>query len=768
MKKIVMIIFMALSINAFAIYVEKLPYSITQPDGTKIDCFITGDEFGGMIHDKDGYSLLKNEKDGWWYYAETINDKAACSKYVVGKVNPLEKELKKGIHSFDKEFYDNVTKHRKENIGKFSVSGGILKSASIMSSGTIQTLVIFIRFNGMSEFYNNRDYYSPFFNSTSGQSLKSYFQEASYNQLDVTSTFYPTCASNTNLSYMDTYDRSYYLKDGVNGYGNNVAERTAREHGLIKRAVEAIASQVPTNINLDVNNDGNIDHVCILALGGAGVITDDILWPHQWSLYSQNVYINGKKVNEYTFLNSVSMFSQKTICHEFFHVLGATDLYHGPDYNPTLNPASYWGIMGDGHDNIFPHMDAYSKSRYGGWIASMPEITQPGTYTLSPLTSSSNNCYKIKSQYSTDEYFIVEYRKRSGSYENTLGGDGLLVYRIYENGDNYNGPNDEAYIYRPNGTLTVDGNPQSANYSSGVGRTSINDNTNPTPFLKNGTSGKLRISNISSSGTTISFNVDFNITISGADIVCSSGTTYSVVNPPSGSTVSWTCTSINNNLAINPTTGLAYATNSTPGQGTISAVIHASYGDITLPAKTVWVGGPVISAISGPTSTPNNQWATYTAQLQSALSAPTAYNWILNPLNGNSVYNYGSTCDIAFYNSGSYQLVVQAKNTCTGSGYGPYYVTGIYVYDSYRLSISPNPTTTAATIELVNTSTEKAAKETEWELEVYDAMQSIKAKVQKIKDNKQILSTMGWKEGVYIVRAIIGKDIITGKLVVKY
>lgn len=188
----------------------------------------------------------------------------------------------------------------------------------------------------------------------------------------------------------------------------------------------------------------------------------------------------------------------------------------------------------------------------------------------------------------------------------------------------------------------------------------------------------------------------------------------------------------------------------------------------TVPQKDVWVGAPVISSISGPISAPNNQWATYTAQLQSALSAPTAYNWILNPLNGNSVYNYGSTCDIAFYNSGTYQLVVQAKNTCTGSGYGPYYVTGIYVYDSYRLSISPNPTTTEATIELVSTSTEKATNETEWDLEVYDAMQTLKDKTQKIKDNKQTVNTSGWKEGVYIVRAIIGKDIITGKLVVQH
>lgn len=259
-------------------------------------------------------------------------------------------------------------------------------------------------------------------------------------------------------------------------------------------------------------------------------------------------------------------------------------------------------------------------------------------------------------------------------------------------------------------------------------------------------------------------------TVSGADLVCYSGSTFTANNPPSGSTISWDVTQ---NL-LEVTSGGSTATpsiraksSSTAGLGKVVAKFTSNGVTTAGPSKDVNAGGPIISGISGPTSTPNNQWATYHAILETSLSAPTGYNWILNPLNGNSVYNYGSTCDIAFYNSGSYQLVVQAKNACTGSGYGPYYVTGIYVYNSYRLSISPNPTTTEATIELVNTSTEKAEKETEWDLEVYDAMQSMKAKVQKIKGNNQTLSTSGWKEGVYIVRAIIGKDIITGKLLVK-
>jgi hypothetical protein len=129
--------------------------------------------------------------------------------------------------------------------------------------------------------------------------------------------------------------------------------------------------------------------------------------------------------------------------------------------------------------------------------------------------------------------------------------------------------------------------------------------------------------------------------------------------------------------------------------------------------------------------------------------------------------------------------VVQAKNECTGAGYGPYYVTGIYVYNTYRLSISPNPTTTEATIELVSSptekavqepnatvelvsaSTEKAVQEPEWSMEVYDAMQSMKAKTQKVKGYKQTIKTTGWKDGIYIVRAKIGEEILTGKLVVK-
>ncbi len=57
-------------------------------------------------------------------------------------------------------------------------------------------------------------------------------------------------------------------------------------------------------------------------------------------------------------------------------------------------------------------MNAFMRMKYGGWIENIPWITEPGTYTLNPLSSSENNAYRIPSQNSSAEYFVVEYRKR--------------------------------------------------------------------------------------------------------------------------------------------------------------------------------------------------------------------------------------------------------------------------------------------------------------------------------------------------------------------
>ena len=264
-----------------------------------------------------------------------------------------------------------------------------------------------------------------------------------------------------------------------------------------------------------------------------------------------------------------------------------------------------------------------------------------------------------------------------------------------------------------------------------------------------------------SSLTVAPYLVPPSTTITGDPIVCPSGTQFKVDNVANGCTVTWQCSS---NLTFDnqPGTPKTFTAAGT-GAGWIKATVTATVcgTPVLLPTKNItWVGVPVITSITGPSSVGINQPASFTAQLYFD-SSPTNYYWTTSPSSGVTIYPDGRYASMSFANSGTYQVVARAQNSC---GWSDYFITYVDVTDGYYLAISPNPTTTEATIELVNTSTEKATKEIEWDLEVYDAM---KAKVQKIKTNKHNLNTTGWKDGVYMVRAKVESKIITGKLVVK-
>ncbi|MCD6332382.1 MAG: hypothetical protein J7L89_03830 [Bacteroidales bacterium] len=158
-----------------------------------------------------------------------------------------------------------------------------------------------------------------------------------------------------------------------------------------------------------------------------------------------------------------------------------------------------------------PAYGSLHEKKYGGWFNQLTPITTDGTYTLEPLSTNPYAAYKISSPNSNSEFFVVEYRKQAGLFESSLPSSGLLIYRINESiGGNANGPPDEVYIYRPGGTTSSNGNVWNATFSSGSGRTSFGVSTDPSCFLSDGSPGGIQITNVSSTGTTISFNLSFN------------------------------------------------------------------------------------------------------------------------------------------------------------------------------------------------------------------------------------------------------------------
>lgn len=498
MKRILLLVVgtLILALNLSAALYRDLPMSITQPDGTVITCLASGDEYFNYLHDEQGYTIIQNSEDGYYYYGKTVNGEVVPSAYRVGMADPAAVGLRQK-ELISKENYQ---------LRKATLDNSFRDGSRAPHFGTMVNLVVYIRFANQSEFDEPRSFFDQKFNDDEpgASSVYNYYQEVSYQNLSIDSYHYPECSMEINLSYQDSHPRNYYSPYDPNtnpqGYQNS-SERTYREHTLLANAVAYIEEEVPESLNIDADEDDRLDSICFIIRGGNDAWAD-LLWAHRWALYSQYVYLNGVRVYDYTF-QPESQNSISTLCHELFHLLGAPDLYHYD--SDGFTPAGPWDIM----EGNYVHMSAYMKYRYGLWIDEIPEISGSGTYYLNPLTEPENNCYKITSSHCSSEYFVVEYRKQvPGSVEMNIPGSGLLVSRVNTTLDgqgNAGGPPDELYIYRPGGTPTTNGDVYSAHFSEETHRTEFCDTSDPCDFFSDGTLGGIMIGSIGSAGDSISF-----------------------------------------------------------------------------------------------------------------------------------------------------------------------------------------------------------------------------------------------------------------------
>jgi M6 family metalloprotease-like protein len=125
--------------------------------------------------------------------------------------------------------------------------------------------------------------------------------------------------------------------------------------------------------------------------------------------------------------------SVATIAHELGHnPLHLTDMYTDGVY-PGVARYSLMGKQGKGS-----HLDAWSKVKLG-WLKPTV-VTQDGWYTLSDVERHPQAYILYDPDHGTQEYFIVENRWPSSSYEKDLGDQGLAIWRIDESYD-YKGGN---------------------------------------------------------------------------------------------------------------------------------------------------------------------------------------------------------------------------------------------------------------------------------------------------------------------------------------
>ena len=248
------------------------------------------------FHDENGRPIIQSQLNGVYYYGERLGDKLVPSLNRADNILPRNQNI---------ENWSGITRENYLNRRKIYWTGFQLYDAP--SIGTINNINIFIRFNDELEFRNDCSDYDDPFNKINGPSLSHYYDEVSYGLLEVNTHHFPACGSEE-LSYQDVHDRSYYQpynevtnSDGYlecwntndsteNGFSCEDSTQWGyiREHILLKNAIESIKSQIPSDLNVDGNDDFLVDNVTFL-VSGAPTGWSDLLWPHRWSLTTFDV-----------------------------------------------------------------------------------------------------------------------------------------------------------------------------------------------------------------------------------------------------------------------------------------------------------------------------------------------------------------------------------------------------------------------------------------------------------------------------------------------
>lgn len=503
----IMILLFTVNLFSWSSFRKNVPQTLVQPSGDTIHVFASGDEFHNWIHNEKGQTIVQDPVSGYYVYATLEGDELVPSSMVVKDKEVATGTIQPNLNIPVKTYQQKYQALRSRQIPVRKRDESSLRNASTVNQGKCTNLVVLVGFSDVVKMSYTYEQIDSLYNHPVVWSVRTNYLADSYGKMTVESPVFPQSGS----VYIDSHPRNYYSPYNVvtnpNGYkdGN---ESYKRETQLITAALEKAKQEIDPNLNLDQDGDGYVDNVTILFASDPDGWSS-LLWGHAtFFSHESDLLINGKKVGRYNFLpldNEVG----PTSAHEIGHSFGYPDLYHYTQDG--FVPVGKWDMQAA---NV-GHHGAYMKYLYGNWVGDLPLLTKPGTYTLNPLNSATDQQvgYRIPSPNSSDEFFVVEYRKPDPHIENQFEEDGLLLYRINSTSTgNVDGGwgdfRDEVYVFRPGGSLVANGDLDRAQQPA----SGISDISRNRLFLSDGKDGSIILSDIKKENGQLSFGLDFTAT----------------------------------------------------------------------------------------------------------------------------------------------------------------------------------------------------------------------------------------------------------------
>lgn len=415
---------MMCSAAAMAVPAKPVPFTHVQSDGSTVTLVMRGGEFNHSLMTIDGLTVARDANGDYCYTADgSLSDVLAHDKGSRG----IEEQ------AFIIAYRDHMTlgasrtpRRTDENTSPQVPTMGSPRIPIILANYTDRR---FIHENPVATFQNQ-------FNEKQYSCLH-YFETQSRGQ------FSPRFEI---LGPVDLpQNRAFYGKN-KRVFGQEVDSQLGT---MIYDACQGIAGSVDFS-DYDNDGDGYVDVIVVLYAGvgesSAYNTVPESVWPCQWNMHESydwgcstigTFQLNGVTIDKYAVFNELDgpydnttqIDGVGTFCHEFGHCLGLPDFYptNGANYYGMNN----WDIMDNGCYLQGGHRPAGYTSyerHFMGWMDLIDPVENT-RYDLAPLNTDEGTAVKVTNDANPDEYYLLEYRVKTG-WDEYLPGEGIMIIHV--------------------------------------------------------------------------------------------------------------------------------------------------------------------------------------------------------------------------------------------------------------------------------------------------------------------------------------------------